>query len=251
MVNRVNTHFLPQWLEPRNLAGSTVVVIDILRASTTIISALAAGARTVHPCREVAEAVHIAAQLEPAVVLGGERDGLRIEGFQLGNSPTEYTTEVVGGKNIVFTTTNGTLAMESCREADRILIGAFANQSVVVEALATQPQLDLVCAGTNGEVTREDVLFAGAVVARLSRSRIVMNDASRLAWDAWCHLESASPEVLTKTLQDSQGGRNLVKIGHGVDIAHAAQMDTTNLLPELDVRNWQIHRGRGVADGES
>ena len=82
MVNRVNTHFLPQWLEPRNLAGSTVVVIDILRASTTIISALAAGARTVHPCREVAEAVHIAAQLEPAVVLGGERDGLRIEGFQ-------------------------------------------------------------------------------------------------------------------------------------------------------------------------
>lgn len=244
MVNCVNTHFLPQLLEPKNLDGSTVVVIDVLRASTTIIAALAAGARNVHPCRDVAEAVRIAAQLEPAVVLGGERDGLRIEGFHLGNSPREYTSEVVGGKNIVFTTTNGTLAMESCREADRVLIGAFANQSAVVEALATQPQVDLVCAGTHGEVTREDVLFAGAVVARLSRSKIVLNDASRLARDAWCHLESAPPDMLTKALQDSQGGRNLVKIGHGGDIAHAAQLDTTNLLPELDVRNWQIHRGR-------
>ena len=243
MVNRVNTHFLPQLLEPKNLDGSTVVVIDILRASTTIISALAAGARTVHPCREVAEAVRIAAQLGPAVVLGGERDGLPIEGFQLGNSPSEYTSEVVGGKNIVFTTTNGTLAMESCRAADRVLIGAFANQSAVVESLATQPQVDLVCAGTHGEVTREDVLFAGSVVARLSRSKIVMNDASRLARDAWCHLESAPPELLTKALQESQGGRNLVKIGHSDDIAHAAQVDTTNLLPELDVCNWQIYRG--------
>ena len=100
MVNRVNTHFLPRLLEPKNLDGSTVVVIDILRASTTIISALAAGARPVHPCREVAEAVRIAAQLGPAVVLGGERDGLPIEGFQLGNSPSEYTSEVVGGKNL-------------------------------------------------------------------------------------------------------------------------------------------------------
>ena len=244
MVNCVNTHFLPQLLEPKTLDGSTVVAIDVLRASTTIIAALAAGARNVHPCRDVAEAVRIAAQLEPAVVLGGERDGLRIEGFHLGNSPREYTSEVVGGKNIVFTTTNGTLAMESCREADRVLIGAFANQSAVVEALATQPQVDLVCAGTHGEVTREDVLFAGAVVARLSRSKIVLNDASRLARDAWCHLESAPPDMLTKALQDSQGGRNLVKIGHGGDIAHAAQLDTTNLLPELDVRNWQIHRGR-------
>ena len=244
MMNRVNTHFLPQLLEPKNLDGSTVVVIDILRASTTIISALAAGARTVHPCREVAEAVRIAAQLGPSVVLGGERDGLPIEGFQLGNSPSEYTSEVVGGKNIVFTTTNGTLAMESCRAADRVLIGAFANQSAVVESLATQPQVDLVCAGTHGEVTREDVLFAGAVVARLSRSEIVMNDASRLARDAWCYLESAPAELLTNALQESQGGRNLVKIGHGDDIAHAAQVDTTNLLPELDVCNWQIYRGR-------
>ena len=243
-MNYVNTHFLPQLLEPKNLHGSTVVVIDILRASTTIISALAAGARNVYPCRDVAEAFRIAAQLEPAVVLGGERDGLRIEGFQLGNSPSEYTSEVVGGKNIVFTTTNGTLAMESCRAADRVLIGAFANQSAVVESLATQPQVDLVCAGTHGEVTREDVLFAGSVVARLSRSKIVINDASRLARDAWCHLESAPPDRLTKALQESQGGRNLVKIGHGGDIAHAAQLDTTNLLPELDVRNWQIHRGR-------
>ena len=242
MVNRLNTHFLPRLLDPKALGGSSVVVIDVLRASTTIISALSAGARTVYPCREVSEALRIAGQLESAVVLGGEREGLRIEGFHLGNSPSEYTSEVVDGKHIVFTTTNGTLAMESCRMADRVLVGAFANQSTVVEYLATQPQVDLVCAGTHGEVTREDVLFAGAVVAGLRRSTTTMNDASRLARDAWCHLESAPPDMLTKALRDSQGGRNLVKIGHAADIAYAAQVDTTNLLPELDLGNWQIHR---------
>ncbi|MEE3371118.1 MAG: 2-phosphosulfolactate phosphatase [Planctomycetota bacterium] len=245
MVNRVNTHFLPQLLDPQTLDGSTVVVIDVLRASTTIISALAAGASSVRPCREVSEALRIAGQLEPAVVLGGERNGVPIAGFHLGNSPSEYTREVVGGKNIVFTTTNGTLAMESCRLADRVLVGAFANQSAVVEFLATQPHVDLVCAGTHGEVTREDVLFAGAVVARLSRSTTTMNDASRLASDAWCNLESAPPEMLTKALRDSQGGRNLVKIGHAADIAYAAQVDTTSLIPELDVRSWQILRSPG------
>ncbi|MBB73401.1 MAG: 2-phosphosulfolactate phosphatase [Planctomycetaceae bacterium] len=242
MLNRINTHLLPQLLDPQTLGGSTVVVIDVLRASTTIISALAAGASSVRPCREVSEALRIADQLEPPVVLGGERNGVPITGFHLGNSPSEYTREVVGGRNIVFTTTNGTLAMESCRIADRVLVGAFANQSAIVEFLATQTQVDLVCAGTHGEVTREDVLFAGAVVARLSRSKTIMNDASRLAWHAWSHLESAPPEMLTQALADSQGGRNLVKIGHVADIAYAAQVDTTNLLPELDVRNWQIHR---------
>ena len=241
MANCVNTHFLPQLLDAKTLDGSTVVVIDILRASTTITSALAAGAHTVYPCCEVSEALCLAEQLGPAVVLGGEREGLRIEGFHFGNSAAEYAGEAVDGKQIVFTTTNGTLAMESCRTADRVLIGAFSNQTAIVDHLVTQHQVDLVCAGTRGEVTREDVLFAGAVVAQLSDSATTMNDSSRLARDAWNNLNLVRPDMLEEVLRDSQGGRNLIEIGHAADIAHAALVDTTNLVPELDVSNWRIH----------
>src|SRR3954447_24007137 len=123
---RVFVHLLPALVEPETLRDQTVVVVDVLRATTTIVHALAAGARAVVPCLEVEEARQRAANLPAgSAVLGGERQGLRIEGFDLGNSPTEYTPERVAGKTVVFTTTNGTRAMLHARGARRVVLGSL------------------------------------------------------------------------------------------------------------------------------
>src|SRR5437868_6038312 len=123
MPGRLSVHFLPALADPEELRDATAVVIDLLRASTTICYALAAGAREVIPCLEVDDARRTAADLAASPpVLGGERKGIRIEGFDLGNSPDEYRPDTVGGRTVVFTTTNGTAAMQRCRPARRVLI---------------------------------------------------------------------------------------------------------------------------------
>ncbi len=120
MPRTLAVHFLPSLVTPEELSGGDVVMIDVLRASTTITHALAAGAKCIVPCREVDEARRLVQTLagEP-VLLGGERGGLPIDGFHLGNSPNEFTAAAVRGKTIAFTTTNGTLALMQCRTAAR------------------------------------------------------------------------------------------------------------------------------------
>ncbi len=102
-------------------------------------------------------------------VLGGERKGCRIEGFDLGNSPSEYTPETVGGKTLVFTTTNGTKAMLCCRQAEHVLLGSFVNFLAVGRELSTlRRPIHLLCAGTRGQITREDAALAGSLVFLLT-----------------------------------------------------------------------------------
>src|SRR5262245_18694621 len=170
-AGQLDVYLLPDLAEPAALAGKTVVVIDVLRATTTIIRALAAGAREVVPCLEVEEARRISSELGSAAILGGERGGVPIPGFDLGNSPAEYTRERVGGKTVVFTTTNGTRAMQRCKLAGRVLLGAFVNFSAICRELSGTDEIAIVCAGTDGHVTREDTLLAGAIVDDLCRSK--------------------------------------------------------------------------------
>ena len=123
---KLATYFLPTLVGPGELDGETAVVIDLLRASTTICHALAAGATAVVPCLEVEEAKRIDAMLPPGkAILGGEREGVRIPGFDLGNSPDEFRPDTVGGRTVVFTTTNGTRAMNECRRAAQVFIGSL------------------------------------------------------------------------------------------------------------------------------
>src|SRR5687768_6552706 len=138
MPRAINVHLLPALVEPHELAGKTVVVIDVLRATTTIIHALAAGAKEVVPLLEVDEALALATKLPGQAVLGGERGGKRIAGSNLGNSPLEYTPATVGGKTPVFTTTNGTRAMLRCAQARRILIAGFVNFSAICRELVEE-----------------------------------------------------------------------------------------------------------------
>lgn len=241
----VCVHLLPTLVEPEELAGKAVVVIDVLRATTTIVHALGAGAKAVIPCQEIAEAKQKQQELGEGL-LGGERGGVRIEGFDLGNSPMEYTAKRVGGKTIFFTTTNGTKAMLRCRQASKVWMGAFVNLSAVCHELSEEKQVDIVCAGTDGQVTREDVLVAGAIVDELSRlpgnTIWELNDQAEIAADAWRllvrNLEERGP--LSEAMRASRGGRNLIELGQQDDIDVAAQIDKFTIAPRLDLKRWII-----------
>lgn len=229
MPRRIWTHFLPSLFEPDELAGGTAVMIDVLRASTTICHALDAGATMVVPCETVDEAKLESAQLADRQPLtGGERSGLQIDGFDLDNSPLRYRPEVVKGRPIVFTTTNGTRALLRCQSAERILIGAFVNlSSIVRELLASTTDAHLVCAGTDGRITAEDVLFAGAVASRLTEHE--PDDASRIAIAAY--ETSLRDGSIHDALRASRGGRNLISLGLDNDIERAAEMDRFDIVP--------------------
>jgi 2-phosphosulfolactate phosphatase len=194
------------------------------------------------PCQEVEEARRLAAPVGNSALLGGERGGRQIPGFDLGNSPAEYDRERVAGKTVLFTTTNGTRAMLRCKAARRILIGAFVNFSAVCRELAGQDKLALVCAGTDGHVTREDTLLAGAIVDDLTRTQeLQLNDQALLAADAWqTAVRLMTDRPLGIMLRDSRGGRNLIDIGQEHDIDLAAQFDKFDIVPELDLATWRI-----------
>jgi 2-phosphosulfolactate phosphatase len=226
------------------LADSVVVVIDLLRASSTICQALAAGATEVVPFLEVNDALAAAATAAAAgdrakIVLGGERDGRRIDGFDLGNSPAEYMPQTVAGRRVLLTTTNGTRALWHARLARRVLIGSFVNLSAVAASVQDEPRVDILCAGTGGQQTREDILAAGAIVEKLcSRDEAAwnLNDAGAAARRDW---QSRSDHLVTE-LRTTPGGRNLLAIGLDADLVDCAQIDKLNIVPELNVHAWRI-----------
>jgi len=246
MPQRVNVSFLPELSSPQRYADQTTVVIDVLRATTSIVYALASGARQVIPCLRVAEARQLATKHGSGVVLGGERDGRRIDGFDLGNSPTEYTPEAVQGKTVIFTTTNGTKAMQHCRLANRVLIGAFVNFSAVCDRLTQEQHVEILCAGTRGAITREDVLLAGAFAHELRQGRAggqsLLDDQAAIAAESWVRVQAdfAAGTPLAESLRDSSGARNLIEIGLERDIEIASQIDRFDLTPELDLASWAI-----------
>lgn len=236
MSRTICVHFLPSLVSPDEMRGGVAVVIDVLRASTTIVHALAAGAELVIPFAEVDAARSCAAGLpQEGCVLGGERQGLRIDGFHFDNSPRAYLRETVGGKTVVFTTTNGTRALDTCRRADRVLIGSLVNRDAVARVLAEQQRpVHLVCAGTAGHITTEDCLCAGALADRvleLGTAWTLANDEAQLARVLFRSVAD-DPAKRYETLCTSRGGRNLCELGFQADIEAAAKLDSIELVPE-------------------
>ena len=233
---------------PENLRGTVGVVIDVLRATTTITHALASGVTRVIPSLETEEAFAIRETLREqlpgqSVLLGGERGGVLIEGFDLGNSPEEYTPEQVGGKTLIFSTTNGTRAMFRLLEADAIYLACFNNADAVAKCLLTFPKITILCAGTNHQYTEEDMLLAGMLTERLTRQydgHYALNTYAVAAKERWdmsfpvakrigdepIHLEN-----LAQILRQSRGGKNLMQLGLGKDILAASQINSLNLVP--------------------
>ena len=228
----VRVHLTPDRLRPEQVGQSVAVVIDVLRATTTIVHALAAGCCAVWPIEEVEEARRVADQMRAGrVLLGGERDGVPPAGFDLGNSPSEYTATRCKGKTLVLTTTNGTRALLRAAAAARTLVAGFVNFSAVCEQLAAEARpVDIVCAGYHGDVALEDALLAGALVEFLSEQGAVgLNDAARLAWDCF----ENHGRVLDGALEVSAGGAHLRGLGYDDDIKAAARVDQFAVVPEL------------------
>ena len=248
----LSVHFLPQFVAETDLADSAVVVIDLLRASTTICQALASGANEVLPYLEVGDVIQAAGQLgnRDDLILGGERGGELIPGFDLGNSPAEYTADDVFGRRILFTTTNGTRALQHARLARRVLIGAIVNLNAVAEALILEEQIHLLCAGTGGHVTREDQLAAGAIAHKIIErdpTGRAHSDSTNSVLGEWRELLTTAKalgrsieEQLTIELRDTPGGKDLIAIGMDDDLAHCAKLNSINFAPEYDPHTGRI-----------
>lgn len=211
------------------------LVIDVLRASTTIITALAEGAVCVVPVAEIAEVNRLAANLGAGAVLGGERNGLRPAGFSLGNSPLEYTPETVSGRTLVLTTTNGTYALARCKGAGAIGVASFRNAAAAVRwaglQLALGRELIVVCAGTRRRFTLEDACLAG-LLAQLIQAEVdelVLTDgaqAAQLIWQGW----QQDPLAV---MQASAHGRDLAQMGFRADLEFCAQVSVVDMVPQL------------------
>lgn len=255
-------HLLPALVAPEALAGGVVIMIDALRASVTISAALAAGATRVVPTLTVEDALaarekmggdplaHARGSLGglPGVLLGGERGGVLIPGFDLDNSPRAYTPERVRGKEIVFTTANGTAALLHAARAAEVYIGAVSNISLVVGAVALEPRpVHILCAGTRGEITMDDCLAAGLIAVRLvdAGRQLVSDDSARLCISlarlARVHAEGEAGGVL-ELMRESRGGRGLERIGLLDDLSVCARIDSVPVLPRFDAARGEITR---------
>lgn len=233
-------HLLPSQIANGEMAGGLAVVIDVLRASTVIVHALAAGCASIIPCCEIEEAK--ALRVQGKKVLGGERLGKPIRGFDLGNSPKQYTAKICKNATIALTTTNGTRALTRAIEADRVLVAAFVNFSAVCEQLATTTlPVHIVCAGTDGSVSFEDTLLAGAFVDYLCEvsGGIRLNDSARLAWDCF----ENNGRMLIESISLGAGGERLRTLKFESDIHDAADVDRYAIVPELRRDPLRIERG--------
>lgn len=217
------------------------MVIDVLRATSVIASALEAGAARLLTCREVDEAMELAGRMTPRPLLCGERGCKPIPGFDLGNSPAEYTAERVRGQTLVLTTTNGTRAVEAAASAARVIAASFLNLSAVLDKLAGCASIHLVCAGTEGEITAEDAALAGAILCGCQRRyhAELRDDESVLArqlWRSWFpgdgREELASTEQLSHHLRETRGARNLLRLGYEEDLRRCAAIDRVRAVPE-------------------
>lgn len=243
-TRRIEVSFTPadfEALRTRDLSHTACVVFDVLRATSSMVMALANGAREVLPVAEIQEAVQVYST-DPSVILAGERDGLRITAalsggveFHLGNSPREFTPDRVSGKRIVTTTTNGTRALRACAGAAEVLVASFLNLGAVIDHLRQlQPShLQLVCGGTFEEMAYEDLLAAGGIADAL--------------WPDYCKGHVADSALVARLLFDREradiaaalgrsrnGKRLLTRPDLAADVAFCAQLNTVSILPRMN-----------------
>jgi 2-phosphosulfolactate phosphatase len=245
---KLDVVLLPKDLQPDHVTGRTVVVFDVLRATTTMTAALAAGVEAIRVFPNTASARRDAMYigLYPAPVLCGEENCLRPEGFHLGNSPAGFNRGEHAGHTVFMSTTNGTRAILAAKGAKLILVGALVNATAVARAAAEAgDDVTLLCAGTNGRVAMEDVIGAGAVLGALRHVERMTeeSDTARIA----SRLFTAAATDLREALSDSAGGRNVVAAGLGEDIDFAASLDRfRNVVGYFDDR--EVRRMQGSPD---
>lgn len=231
---KIEVHFTPGELDEMILKDKNIVVIDVLRASTTIVSAFRNGAKEIIPVSTIEGVVKISANLFGDVTLrAGERNGKMIPGFNLGNSPLEYTEEVVKGKSIIFVTTNGSGAIVKGRHAKNLVVAGFVNLSSVVAFLKElNSDVIIICAGKENNFCIEDAVCAGRIINTLSEKmddNLICNDAGVAA----AMLDKTIGKSLLKMLKNSEHGQYLTGIGFAADVKACAALDEMPVLPLL------------------
>ncbi len=213
-------------LPARDLSSTVCVVFDVLRATSSMVTALAHGATEIYPVRTIEEAISLKVQM-PDALLGGERHGDIIPGFQIGNSPLEYR-EAVRGRRIITTTTNGTIALRACEGAAQVLVGAVLNIEAVATVLRqTWPQhVLIVCAGTFADFALEDCCAAGLLIAYLGAESL--SDSAHAALG----VTRLYPEPAA-ALRASRNGRVLVSANRGAEVEWSAQLSRYTVVGEM------------------
>jgi 2-phosphosulfolactate phosphatase len=225
-------------LPQRDLSRTVCVVFDVLRATSTIVTALANGATAVIPAAEISEALAWREKL-PGVLLAGERDGIRLSRavtggveFDLGNSPREFTPDIVRGKTIVTTTTNGTRALRACAAAESVLAGSFLNLRATAQHLAglNADNVLLVCSGTGETAALEDTLAAGALVNLIDANQATLTDSARIARELFLRFEN---DLVGAIALSTNGSRLLANPTLREDVAFCLRRDVFDLMAEM------------------
>lgn len=243
----IEVAFAPNDVEPSDVAGRAVVVIDVLRATTTICAALDHGARAVIPAIDTEDAARLAQALDRRdVLLAGERNLDPIPGFQVGNSPAEMTAEMVRGKPVVMTTTNGTRALLATTNAAMVILAAGVNLDAAGRRARELHEADgdllVLCAGRDQGFGIDDAYIAGRIVVAAlggSRSRKGLSDSAIAAVD----LVRRYGDRIDRVLSISSAGRALAKAGYRDDISYAATVDRHPIVPVFRDRRVTLDNG--------
>jgi 2-phosphosulfolactate phosphatase len=228
---KVNVLFTPANADELSFSGKTTVVIDVLRATTTIINALNNGAKEIIPVASVEFAVKVSGGMFGGLtLLGGERNTKKIEGFAMGNSPREYTHENVNGKSIILYTTNGTKALVKAKFSKNLFAVSFSNLSAIAEHLFSLNQdVEILCAGRNNSFSLEDSICAGKLISEIIKFKedLEFTDTSK----ASIILSKSFGRNLLKMLMETEHGKLLIENGFEDDIKFCSKINNINSIP--------------------
>ncbi|WP_337865758.1 2-phosphosulfolactate phosphatase [Ignavibacterium sp.] len=228
---KLNILFSPIVADELYFTGKTTVVIDVLRASSTIVTALKNDAKEIVPVATIEFAVKVSGGMFGGqTLLGGERNTKKIEGFALGNSPLEYEEKIVSGKSIVFYTTNGTKALVKAKFSENLLVCSFLNLSIVAKHLVSlNNNVEIICAGRNNFFSLEDTVCAGKLAAEIIslEPEVELNDSVAAA----LALNEKYGNDLLAMLKQSDHGKLLAENGFEEDINYCSQLNVVNVIP--------------------
>lgn len=243
----IEVFLTPYTVTDDDVRGKTAVVIDVFRACSTIATALDAGARAIVPVADMEEAGRMASNLDPSsYLLGGERNGVTIEGYDLGNSPYEYTEQRVREKTIILTTTNGTRALSRATAASDLVVGSFLNARRTADFMREADQdAVIICAGRHNRASLEDILCAGLLVDRAWEEDRPdrMTDGTFVAHTTY----RRAADDLAGTARHSASARRLFELDQENDVSYCSRLDALPVLPYYSDRRLVLSSRRSVA----
>ncbi len=230
---RIELFFTPNEVKEEELKNQTVLVIDVLRASTTIAYALHNGCKGIIPANSIDGAIELSKKIgRDSALLCGEREGVKIEGFDLGNSPFEYETEKIKDKTLIFATTNGSKAIVKGSNANSLTVGSFVNfQSTFDHLSSSSNDLAIICSGKLDQFAIEDAVCGGLYVSSfLKEGETQLNDAAFAA----IKLYEVYKNSLLEMLKKSSHGRYLIELGFEKDLYLCSELNSLKVIPVLD-----------------